>query len=432
MKTLTSFLCLAAMTAQASAQEARMLAFDTSQGDRQPDLSTFELAAPAENPSPPPRIMAGKETYTYLRCHYRSDSHPDGTQTRYEWATHASNQWYKVHGYWYSANVFEWRNIFYTATEQAQLWQVCSDSLRRKGIQADVVDIAGADSVLSFNHTLWTQTKPEDQRGTERIIVFGDSLSDTRNAFNLLQWKAPNPGSWFLGRFSNGPVWPEYLGKNVKLTVYNLAIGAAATDQKLVPGFIQQVDSWIDIGKKANGYAPGKSLFYLMIGANDLINYDLSPDQSVLDIERGLRKLLVAGARKIVISNLPDITRAPAFRIRRDSAVIAARVSEFNARLSQLVGRLKADYPSNVALFDANAFFNQIVDAPEREGFSDAEQSCLQIDSNSPLNYLVNQSRHANCTADTFVFWDMLHPTTRMHEKISQAMQEATPAAWLQ
>lgn len=410
-----------------------MLAFDPPSGDRQPDLTAFELAAPAEHPSPPSRKLAGSDTYTYLRCHYRSDSNPNGTQTRYEWGTNADNQWYKINGYWYSGNPLEWRNMFYTTTEQAELWQACNDSLARKGIRADVVAISGADTVLSYNHTLWTQAKPGDSRGTERIVVFGDSLSDTHNIYNFLQWKFPNSGSWFLGRFSNGPVWPEYLEKSVKLTVYNWAISGAAADQQLIiPGFTQQVDSWTAVMRNAKDYDPGKSLFYLMIGVNDLINYGRTPDQSLATIEEGLRKLLAAGARKIVISNLPDATRAPVFRMRRDGAAIAAKISEFNARLPQLIGRLEANYPGTMASFDASAFFRQILDAPEQAGFTDAEQSCLRIDSDSALNYALSHDRRAGCTADTFVFWDTLHPTTRMHQKIGQAMQEATPAAWLQ
>jgi thermolabile hemolysin len=433
MKTSVAFLCLAALATQVFAQNARTPAFGTSPEDRQPDLSAFGLAAPTEHPSPPPHVLAGGDTYTYLRCHYRSDSDPNGTRTRYEWGTSADNQWYEIPGHWYSESSFEWRNMFYTAIEQGELWQVCSDSLTRKGIRADVVSVSGADTILSYNHTLWTQAKPEDSRGTERIIVFGDSLSDTHNLHNLSLWVAPDAGSWFQGRFSNGPVWPEYLAKSVKLTAYNWAVAGAAADQQFViPGFTQQVDSWIGIVREAKDYDPGKSLFYLMVGVNDLINYGRTPDQSLTTIEEGLRKLLAAGARKIVVSNLPDATRAPVFRIRRDGAAIAAKISEFNARLPQVIDRLEADYPGSIAMFDANAFFKQILDAPEQSGFSNAEQSCLRIDSDSSFNYTKNHDRRADCTADTYVFWDTLHPTTRMHQQIGQAMQQATPAAWLQ
>jgi len=431
MKALTSFLCLAALTAQASAQDARMLAVGTSSGDRQPDLTAFELAGPTEHPSAPSQKPAGSTTYTYLRCHYRSDNGPNGTQTKYEWGTNTDYRWYKIQGYWYSAAPFEWRNMFYTTTEQAELRQVCSDSLARKNIQADVVAISGADTMLSYNHTLWTQAKPGDSRGTERIIVFGDSLTDTHNLYNFLRWKFPNPGSWFLGRFSNGPMWPEYLGKSAKLTVYNWAIAGAAADQFLIiPGFSQQVDSWAAIMRSAKDYDPGKSLFYVMIGINDMVNFGRTPDQSLATIEKGLHKLLNAGARKIVISNLPDATRAPVFRIRHDGAAIAAKISEFNAKLPQLIDRLEASYPGSIGSFDAYAFFKQILDTPERAGFTDVEQSCLRID--GALNFMRSHDRRADCTADTFVFWDTLHPTTRMHQKIGQAMYEATPAAWLQ
>ena len=42
----------------------------------------------------------------------------------------------------------------------------------------------------------------------DRVIVFGDSLSDTGNVFDVFGIPAaPN----FQGRFSNGPVWVEGL-----------------------------------------------------------------------------------------------------------------------------------------------------------------------------------------------------------------------------
>ena len=43
----------------------------------------------------------------------------------------------------------------------------------------------------------------------DNIIVFGDSLSDTGNAFEATGHGEPPSTPYFDGRFSNGPVWVQ-------------------------------------------------------------------------------------------------------------------------------------------------------------------------------------------------------------------------------
>lgn len=436
MKALAFLFCLPMLTVHAYAQSRQAPSGHYLSGQYASDLHASDLDefirhAPADNPPPPVRAFAGKLTYTYLRCHYRSDTQPGGVRTSYEWATQKNGQWYRVPGYWRADGLLAWSNMFYSDTPQGELHSTCADTLARKGIGGEPIMVSGADSALSFNYTIWTQQDPVDSRETERIIVFGDSLSDMQNLYNATLWKVPQSDSWFLGRFSNGPVWPEYLGRTMQLTPYVWAVAGAAADQFLViPGFSQQVDSWHEYMREARNYDPAKSLFYVMVGANDLVVYGRSPDQSLMAVEQGLRKLLAAGARKIVVSNLPDVTRAPTFRTRNDGEAVARNLRAYNVGLAELVQRLSAEHPMSLTLFDAYTFFGRILDAPEQAGFTDVRQSCLQIDTSRPLSYLLPHNRRPNCTPDTFVFWDTLHPTTRMHREIADAIRAATPPSW--
>ena len=43
------------------------------------------------------------------------------------------------------------------------------------------------------------------------LRVTGDSLSDVGNAFLASGGTIPDPGRYYNGRASNGPVWVEYL-----------------------------------------------------------------------------------------------------------------------------------------------------------------------------------------------------------------------------
>src|SRR5262245_61575441 len=64
-----------------------------------------------------------------------------------------------------------------------------------------------------------------------RIVVFGDSLSDTGNFFHLTGGLVP-PSPYANGRFSNGPLWVEYLADDLGMQLLPedvYAVGGANT-----------------------------------------------------------------------------------------------------------------------------------------------------------------------------------------------------------
>ncbi|UGA39933.1 SGNH/GDSL hydrolase family protein [Chromobacterium haemolyticum] len=161
---------------------------------------------------------------------------------------------------------------------------------------------------MSYNHTIWSQDSASQPARVNKLIVFGDSLSDTQNMYGASQWRLPNAKSWFIGRFSNDRVWVEYLAEQLKLPIYNWAIGGSAGDQHLVvPGLLQQVESWSQYMQKAANYRPENTLFTMLIGGNDLLNYGRTVDQVIADQGKALERIITAGARHIVVLNLPNL-----------------------------------------------------------------------------------------------------------------------------
>src|SRR5436309_9998384 len=77
----------------------------------------------------------------------------------------------------------------------------------------------------------------QDPPPIDHIVVLGDSLSDTGNA----------------GRFSNGPVWVEYLARSLGLALtpsqaggFNFAIGGARLDALSGPSSLRaQADRFL-------------------------------------------------------------------------------------------------------------------------------------------------------------------------------------------
>ena len=79
--------------------------------------------------------------------------------------------------------------------------------------------------LLSFLFPLKVSAQNYDE-----IYVFGDSFSDTGNVFNATKGAIPPSPAYFNGRFSNGPVWVEYLAPQLGLTFdpsTNFAFGGA-------------------------------------------------------------------------------------------------------------------------------------------------------------------------------------------------------------
>lgn len=381
-------------------------------------LAAAALAAPAAH------AQTSSYTYTYLRCFYRIDTAPGKPKTSYVWGRDpASNDYYRIYGYWWKDGLLSWQNMFYSDDTQDKLKSVCQSTFSKQGISREIALFAGADSSLSLNYTVWSNDSALQGERINKIVAFGDSLSDNQNMFNATNWKLTNPNSWFLGRFSNGKVWVEYLADNLKLPMYNWAVGGAAADAYLVvPGVTQQVDSWITYMQRAPDYRPQNTLFTMLIGGNDLVNYGRSVDSIIATERQALDKLITAGARNILLLNLPDVSQAPVFKLRSDGAAIAAQVRDFNQRLAQLRSDLQTQYGSNltIRLLDLNSLFADMLAHPANYGKSNTTLSCLNINSDKTSNYLYTQTLRAECTnPDAFVFWDTLHPTTHTHRLLA-------------
>ena len=167
------------------------------------------------------------------------------------------------------------------------------------------------------------------------LYVFGDSLSDSGNAFLLTGGFPPAP---YAQRASNGPVAVERLAFDLGLTLAPAALGGtnyavvgATTGPVQIPGssppaftdniatithgqaalagtgLLNQVGAFINTGPVAN---PDGSLFFVWAGANDFfIDPSLQGAANALtNIGTAIGALYADGARQFLIPNLPDLS----------------------------------------------------------------------------------------------------------------------------
>ena len=366
-------------------------------------------------------------TTTYVRCWYRASDSLEKPKTKWKWALNEKGKYFRLEGYWRSS--YSPKNMFYTNTTQEEIREACQSTLEDKvrGYEHADIRFYASDHRGSYNHTIWTHDKDDYTNSFNRIVAFGDSLSDTGNLYNASQWLFPNSNSWFGGNFSNGFVWTEYLAVNMEIPLYNWAIGGAAgSDQyKELKGVSSQIDSYVSYMKKAKNYDPEHTLFTLEFGLNDLMIYGRDVYKIKADLSRALTKLTENGAKSIIVMLLPDVSRAPQFKnaTAEFREKLAKDIKELNKFLIQHTGHYVTD-GVNIMLLAVDELMDDLVDNPTGFGFENSSSACLlDLKADSSTFYLHHNKLTQDCMetgSDKYVFWDVTHPTTSVHELIAK------------
>jgi len=350
---------------------------------------------------------------------------------------------------------------------------------------------------------------PEDSSESDEVtqmVLFGDSLSDTGRLKHRIQVFPSQP--YWLGRFSDGPVWPDYLEGSTKLSVQNLAYGGAsvaraehlqdggfvafvrAGGQFYVSGSIaQQVEDYVN-GRLVAGQvsAPEKTVFVIWAGANDYISKEPitglittflnSPDselgympvvdETIVGIAEQVRILHQAGAKKILLINMPDLGATPivlqntTYTLDWEGASESERRFQLSRRLSKLtdyhnkslakaVDQLNMELTrSTVLLVDSQGLTNSILagrsfldngkafdygfvmDMLTEELVSD--DKILKVPKRCYTGrYIGSVDSDDICHASQRAFfWDVVHPTSYAHcWQAYQVVRELADAGWV-
>jgi outer membrane lipase/esterase len=127
-----------------------------------------------------------------------------------------------------------------------------------------------------------------------------------------------------------------------------------------------------------------------------------------------------AGARKILVLNLPPLGQTPFFNqdpflsTQFDSATFA-----FNRALETALEPLYVQRGKQlVVLADIEGLFNGILTKPHRYRLLNVNDSCTVFD---PLGSGLGTELKVGVDPQRFLFWDSVHPTQRGHAIIAKA-----------
>ena len=272
--------------------------------------------------------------------------------------------------------------------------------------------------------------------GTFRTVVaFGDSLTDHFGLASYIGLYDPvrNPNG-ALEAWTNGDVWVEYLTDELNADLDNNAIAGAMTlghennniqalvdAGKLPPlGLVGQVNRFVN---ENNSFDPKTTLFAIWIGGNDLLEYGRGESSAadtqelitnaIDNIINSMSALASDGARNILVINLPDLGKTPAYNSRSAQEIqgVTALTSAFNAALAQGIDGFKTVFPNvTIISFDIFTNLNQIISG---DTFANVTGTYMVLDENG------NRTGATNEPAEDYLFWDSIHPTTKAHKIVA-------------
>ncbi|MDF1677946.1 MAG: SGNH/GDSL hydrolase family protein [Legionellaceae bacterium] len=278
---------------------------------------------------------------------------------------------------------------------------------------------------------------------TNKIVVFGDSLSDTGNLYEYMHRYFPPSPPYYAGRASNGPLWIEYVlahyypgateGHVLNYAVMGSGVGSEIEDDDdavvddAVFNFSGQLQKYFS--EQAEPISPS-ALHIVWIGADNYIHSeDLDADikLTIEGIQRGVNQLVEKGAKQIMLIGLPDFGLSPLARKSNRVESLTYLSTQHSFKIQQLVAQFKQRYPDVQWIFqDVQAPFLDAIAHPDVYGFTNVTTACFDDLGYSALYALglkgmrekVQPPRDGAC--DEHLFVDAAHVSTRAHAIIAQ------------
>lgn len=274
-----------------------------------------------------------------------------------------------------------------------------------------------------------------------KMVVFGDSLSDNGNLYEYLKHQLPVSPPYFSGRFTNGPVWVELLMKayypaNGKEHLFDYAFGGAGVMENDDVG-----DDLFTLHREIDSYflanhdkADAQSMYVIWIGSN---NYLGVPDDNEkvlaevsLGIQHSLERLIKKGAKHLTLVNLPNLGVIPAARDFDAVEKLTYLSTQHNKILEKMIIDFQKQYSDVQFIYlDINTTFEDLMVNPEKYGFSNVTDTCYEdasfkkSRSNSILKMVASvqyNPDNGKSACDGYLFFDPVHPSGAVHMLLAE------------
>lgn len=297
----------------------------------------------------------------------------------------------------------------------------------------------------------------------DKIITFGDSLSDNGNLYGLMTTLhatvplipvLPKDPPYYRGRFSNGPVWVEQLAQFMHVPLMDYAYGGSWVEsvmdsEEVIPFSLGTQVNFYLVANAAD-VAKEQHLYVLWSGGNDYIkgrsDAEYATTNTVSVLRDQLEWLIYYGAKKFLIVNVPDLSVVPEVISQGPdfTAAVGKLSNMHDQKLAAMVAKERQDHPDvKFVEIDIRQYYDDVVKNPGKYHLTNIHDACygdgytfLQPPNNvisaaktAKIDILTNPSlRVAYLTAiaaamgqkpcdspDEYLFWDKIHPTRVVH-----------------
>jgi thermolabile hemolysin len=281
---------------------------------------------------------------------------------------------------------------------------------------------------------------PHSLAAFSSMYVFGDSLSAVSGGGTQYP---PPPGTslnnYWNGRFSNGQVWVEYLAalQGIPFNTNNDFSSFGDDSSSIYRTFVF-----------GNFYPPPDlpaSLCIFWSACSDCFALTLFEGTNswsagialeMTNVTAAVSLLYSNGMRTVLIPNAVDISLVPFFTYTLNTfgigsvapngiaspAALSTNVIQYNAALAAAISQLRTRYP-NLKIYAPDFFsqFNFLLSHPATYGVTNTSIDALE-------DQALTDKSFTGPGAD-YLFWDYLHPTTRVHSAVANFAQQAITTA---
>jgi len=272
--------------------------------------------------------------------------------------------------------------------------------------------------------------------GFSSMYVFGDSLSAVSGGGTQYP---PPPGTsadnYWNGRFSNGRVWVEYLADlegisfNTNDDYSCFGDGSSSIYLTLFRGNFYPPP---DLATSLCVFWPGCSDCFACAFFHGTNSWSPYLPGIVTNITASVGFLYSQGMRTVLIPNAVDVSLVPFWTTVEELsagtaegnwilsmvAALHTNVVQYNAVLATAIGQLRAHYP-DLTIY-APDFFTQFNFFLSHAGIYGMTTTSIDALEDQALT-----DKSFNGPGADYVFWDYLHPTTKVHSYMATVAQQA-------
>ncbi|MCF6776287.1 SGNH/GDSL hydrolase family protein [Thiotrichales bacterium 19X7-9] len=240
-----------------------------------------------------------------------------------------------------------------------------------------------------------------------RILVFGDSLSDIGKMYDkslgtvpadhpTFQWSTP---LYYDGRFSNGPIWIDYLKSDYVMgdnqivdeaeggaTLYNYMSKSLNPTYWVINTFNYEISQFLTkVDKNKVLPVTDNDIAIIWMGGNDLLTFGWTKTSDIYDdmskLYLGVDTLVAAGVKNFIILNLPELIMTPQGRSMKQKKQdkLSEANTKFNEQLelsTQSMAQFYAPQGVKIGSYDMMSLFHDALTYPEKYGLTDTRHAC--------------------------------------------------------